>query len=169
MLQGISIKNTWQKIGSWGSGHLCLSDQGKHSWEATFELKPEGQEEVQREMCQRPTGITDENRILNLIKFIINQQGFISQMWLVSVWFLKTLFITGDTILTNMKQQIIKYGTSIRRYKLWMWTVIISTGERGWQMTGNLLGKVRMSTTCDKNKEEWQRGFCRTERGTQGG
>lgn len=49
-----------------------------------------------------------------------------------------------------------------------MRTVMISTRERARVMTGNLLGKVRMSLVCDKNKEELHLGFYRTERGTQG-
>lgn len=48
-----------------------------------------------------------------------------------------------------------------------MQTVIISTREHARMITGNLLGKGRMSPVCNKKKEEPQLGFCRTERGTQ--
>ena len=150
---------------SWDGGHLCLSHRRTHSWEVTFKLKPEGQE------AKADLHNIWKNRIWYLINFIINQQGFISQMWLVGVWFLKkiktiTYYIPGDTIFT--KQQIIKDGISIRRYKLWMRTVMISTREHERVITGHLLGKGRMSPICNKKKGELQLGFCRAERGIQG-
>lgn len=119
------------------SENLDLSGQGRRSWQVTFELRLEVQIAVQREMCQRLSGMTYEKTETYLITFLINKQEFIFQIWLVGVLVSKELkiwcllcsifryCIPGNIILSNMQQQIISDGISIKWHKLEMRAIML--------------------------------------------